>query len=235
MDRPFYPERILTVIPTLLPYLGVTFEIMLGTIAVGLVLGFFLAKGRLSKHIWQQKVSGFIINAFRCTPSIVMLFVIFYGLPTLFWALFKVDINSWSKGFYVISALGLLFSASAAEIMRSSYLAVPAGQREAALTSGLSEEQSFLRIILPQAFVVSIPNLGNSVIALLKEGSLAFTIGLIDVMGKGNLLISINFGAYAIETYTALAIIYWVLTFVIEQLFKVIEKKFSKGRKSISK
>lgn len=235
MDRPFYPERILTVIPTLLPYLGVTFEIMLGTIAVGLVLGFFLAKGRLSKHIWQQKVSGFIINAFRCTPSIVMLFVIFYGLPTLFWALFKIDINNWAKGFYVISALGLLFSASAAEIMRSSYLAVPAGQREAALTSGLSEEQSFLRIILPQAFVVSIPNLGNSVIALLKEGSLAFTIGLIDVMGKGNLLISINFGAYAIETYTALAIIYWVLTFVIEQLFKVIEKKFSKGRKSISK
>lgn len=235
MDRPFYPERILTVIPTLLPYLGVTFEIMLGTIAVGLVLGFFLAKGRLSKHIWQQKVSGFIINAFRCTPSIVMLFVIFYGLPTLFWALFKIDINSWSKGFYVISALGLLFSASAAEIMRSSYLAVPSGQREAALTSGLSEEQSFLRIILPQAFVVSIPNLGNSVIALLKEGSLAFTIGLIDVMGKGNLLISINFGAYAIETYTALAIIYWVLTLVIEQLFKVIEKKFSKGRKSISK
>lgn len=235
MDRPFYPGRILTVIPTLLPYLGVTFEIMLGTIAVGLVLGFFLAKGRLSKHIWQQKVSGFIINAFRCTPSIVMLFVIFYGLPTLFWALFKIDINSWSKGFYVISALGLLFSASAAEIMRSSYLAVPAGQREAALTSGLSEEQSFLRIILPQAFVVSIPNLGNSVIALLKEGSLAFTIGLIDVMGKGNLLISINFGAYAIETYTALAIIYWILTFIIEQLFKVIEKKFSKGRKSISK
>ena len=185
MDRPFYPERILTVIPTLLPYLGVTFEIMLGTIAVGLVLGFFLAKGRLSKHIWQQKVSGFIINAFRCTPSIVMLFVIFYGLPTLFWSLFKIDINNWAKGFYVISALGLLFSASAAEIMRSSYLAVPAGQREAALTSGLSEEQSFLRIILPQAFVVSIPNLGNSVIALLKEGSLAFTIGLIDNFSKG--------------------------------------------------
>ena len=235
MDRPFYPEKILTVIPTLLPFLTVTFEIMFGTIAVGLVLGFFLAKGRLSKKMWQQKVSGFIINAFRCTPSIVMLFVIFYGLPTVFWAVFKIDINNWAKGFYVITALGLLFSASAAEIMRASYLAVPQGQREAALTSGLSEGQSFVRIILPQAFVVSIPNFGNSFIALLKEGSLAFTIGLIDVMGKGNLIISINFGAYAIETYIALAIIYWVLTFVMEQLFKIIEKKFSKGRKSISK
>lgn len=235
MDRPFYPEKILEIIPALLPYLSVTFEILFGTIVTGLVIGFFLAKARLSKKRWQQKIAGFIINAFRCTPSIVMLFVIFYGLPNLFWALFKVDINDWSKGFYVITSLGLLFSATAAEIMRSSYLAVPAGQREAALTSGLTEAQAFTRIILPQAFVVSLPNLGNSAIVLLKEGSLAFTIGLVDVMGKGNLFISMNFGAYAAETYIALAIIYWVLTIVIEQMFKFAEKKFSKGRKAVSK
>jgi L-cystine transport system permease protein len=117
--------------------------------------------------------------------------------------------------------------------MRSSYLAVPAGQREAALTSGLTEAQAFTRILLPQAFVVSIPNLGNSFIALLKEGSLAFTIGLIDVMGKGNLFVSINFGAYALETYTALAIIYWVLTIAFERIFKQLEKNFSKGRKTV--
>ncbi|MBR6341107.1 MAG: amino acid ABC transporter permease, partial [Treponema sp.] len=79
-----------------------------------------------------------------------------------------------------------------------------------------------------------LPNLGNSMIALLKEGSLAFTIGLIDIMGKGNLIISLNFGAYGIETYIALAIIYWVLTLVIEQVFKLAEKKFSKGRKGLS-
>ena len=225
MDRPFYPAKILSVLPTLLPYLAVTFEILLGTVAVGLVIGFFLARGRLSKRRWQQKTAGFVINAFRCTPSIVMLFVVFYGLPNLFWTLFKLDINDWAKGFYVVTALGLLFSASAAEIMRASYLAVPKGQREAALTSGLTERQ---------AFVVSLPNLGNSLIALLKEGSLAFTIGLIDVMGKGNLIISMNYGAYAVETYTALAIIYWILTILFERLFKLLEKQFSKGRKSLS-
>ena len=235
MDRPFYPEKIIQNIPVLLPYLVVTFEILIGTIITGLILGFFLAKARLSKKIWQQRISGFIINAFRCTPSIVMLFVIFYGLPNLFWAIFKVDINEWSKGFYVITSLSLLFSATAAEIMRSRYLAIPAGQREAALTSGLTESQAFVRIILPQAFVVSLPNLGNSAIVLLKEGSLAFTIGLIDVMGKGNLNISINFGAYAIETYIALAIIYWTLTILFEQIFKRLEKHYSKGRLSISK
>ena len=233
MDRPFYPARILETIPVLLPYLLVTFEILLGVVIVGVGLGFLLARGMLSKHKWKNRIAGFIINAFRCTPSIVMLFVVFYGLPTLFWALFKIDINGWSKVFYVVTALGLLFSASAAEIMRSSYLAVPAGQREAALTSGLTEAEAFRRITLPQAFVISIPNLGNSFIVLLKEGSLAFTIGLIDVMGKGNLIISLNFGAYALETYIALAIIYWTLTILLEQLFKKIEKHFSKGRKSL--
>lgn len=233
MDRPFYPAKIIETIPTLLPYLWVTFGILFGVMAVGLTLGFFLARGSLSKKCWKRRVAGFVINSFRCTPSIVMLFVIFYGLPVLFWSLFEIDINDWGKGFYVITALGLLFSASAAEIMRSSYLAVPAGQREAALTSGLTEKQAFTRILFPQAFVVSIPNLGNSFIALLKEGSLAFTIGLIDIMGKGNLIISLNFGGYALETYIALAIIYWVLTIIFERLFKVIEKQFSKGRKTV--
>ena len=233
MDRPFYPARIFETIPVLLPYLLVTFEILLGVVIVGVGIGFLLARGMLSKHKWKNRIAGFIINAFRCTPSIVMLFVVFYGLPTLFWALFKIDINDWTKVFYVVTALGLLFSASAAEIMRSSYLAVPAGQREAALTSGLTEAEAFRRITLPQAFVISIPNLGNSFIVLLKEGSLAFTIGLIDVMGKGNLIISLNFGAYALETYIALAIIYWTLTILLEQLFKKIEKHFSKGRKSL--
>lgn len=233
MERPFYPEKILQLIPILLPYLLVTFEILIGTVIVGLVLGFFLARGQISKKIWAQKLTGFIINAFRCTPSIVILFVVFYGLPALFWALFKIDINGWSKSVYVIVALGLLFSASASEIMRSSYLSVPKGQREAGLTSGLTEVQTFCRIILPQAFVVSIPNFGNSLIVLLKEGSLAYTIGLIDVMGKGNLYISVNYGAYAIETYCALAIIYWSLTIILEQLFKLLEKRFSKGRVSV--
>lgn len=232
MDRPFYPEKILELIPVLLPYLLVTFRIIAGTVLTGLFIGFFLAKGMLSSHNAPRKISSLIINAFRCTPSIVMLFVVFYGLPNLFWAIFKVDINGWAKSFYVILALGLLFSSSAAEIMRASYLSVPKGQREAALTSGLTEFQAFRRIIFPQAFAVSLPNLGNSLIALLKEGSLAYTIGLVDVMGKGNLFISMNFGAYAVETYTALAFIYWMLTISIEQIFGRLEKHFSRGRKT---
>ena len=100
------------------------------------------------------------------------------------------------------------------------------------MTSGLTEFQAFRLLIFPQAFAVALPNLGNSLIALLKEGSLAYTIGLVDVMGKGNLFISMNFGAYAVETYTALAFIYWMLTISIEQIFGRLEKHFSHGRKT---
>lgn len=233
MDRPFYPEKILELIPVLLPYLLVTFRIIAGTVLTGLFIGFFLAKGMLSRHSAQRKISFLIINAFRCTPSIVMLFIVFYGLPNLFWALFKADINGWAKSFFVILALGLLFSASAAEIIRSSYLSISKSQREAGLVCGLTEFQTFRRIIFPQAFAVSLPNLGNSLIALLKESSLAYTIGLVDVMGKGNLFISMNFGAYAVETYTALFIIYWALTISIEQIFGRLEKHFSRERKAV--
>lgn len=87
--------------------------------------------------------------------------------------------------------------------------------------------------MLPQGIVVALPNLGNSLISLFKEGSLAFTIGLIDMMGAGNLIISRNYGAYSLETYLALAIIYWSLTLIIEQIFLRLEKHYSKGRRSL--
>jgi L-cystine transport system permease protein len=88
--------------------------------------------------------------------------------------------------------------------------------------------------MLPQGLVIALPNLGNSLISLFKEGSLAFTIGLIDMMGAGNLIISRNYGAYSLETYLALAVIYWALTLIIEQIFLRLEKHYSKGRRSLN-
>lgn len=135
---------------------------------------------------------------------------------------------------FVIIALSLLYSAQLAEIIRSALITVGKGQLEAGLSIGLTPFQSMSRIVIPQAFVVALPNLGNSLIALLKEGALAYTIGLIDVMGAGNLIISRNYGAYALETYIALAVVYWTLTLIIENVFKYLEKRFSKGRVNVA-
>src|SRR5574344_571163 len=229
METPFDPSFIIHVLPDLLPFLGVTFEIMTGTIIAGLALGFVLARAKLGANKAARSAASGVISAFRCTPSIVMLFIMFYGLPKIAEVVFGTDINDWPKTVFVVCALGLLFSASAAEIMRSSYNAVDRGQTEAAVTAGLTPFQAFYRIVLPQAFVVALPNLGNSLIALLKEGSLAYTIGLIDIMGEGNMVIQRNYGAYALETYIALAVIYWILTIAIEQLFKKLEAHYSRG------
>lgn len=231
MERPFEPSFIIKAFSQVLPYLRVTFAIMLCAIFFGIALGLLLAKAKMGKRKWSKIAAEIYIAAMRCTPSIVMLFIMFYGLPALMLAVFKVNINGWPKFIFVVSAMTLLFAAQAAEIMRGAYEAVDAGQFEAAVTTGLTPFQAFRRIMLPQAFVVALPNFGNSFIGLLKEGSLAYTIGVIDVMGQGNLFISRHYGAYALETYIALAVIYWTLTIIIEQSFKKIEKEFSRGRK----
>ncbi len=226
MTRPFSGIQIWNSFLTIIPYIGVTFGVVLGTIVVALALATLLFVWKLSHRRALNLLSDAYINIIRCTPSIVLLFIVYYGIPKLFLALFNLDLNFTSKIIYVIISLSLIYAASLTEIMRSVWLAMGRQQYEAALSVGHSPRQAIMRIMVPQGLVIALPNLGNSLIALFKEGSLAFTIGLIDMMGAGNLIISRNYGAYSLETYIALAIIYWVLTFVIEQSFRVLERHF---------
>lgn len=234
MNRPFSPIQILNALKIILPKIGVTFGVVLGTVICGLLLAILIVRQKFSRHRFWNIFADIYIHILRCTPSIVLLFIVFYGIPKFMLVLFGVNINFWPKMIFVIMALTLLYSAQLAEIIRSALAAVGPGQYEAGIASGLSPFMTMVRIVIPQAFVIAIPNLGNSLIALLKEGSLAYTIGLIDMMGSGNLIISRNYGAYALETYIALAIIYWGLTLLIENLFKFLEKQFSRGRRSVN-
>jgi amino ABC transporter, permease protein, 3-TM region, his/glu/gln/arg/opine family len=233
MTRPFDVAKIFTSLKSIFPYLGITFCVVLGTVIFGTLLSVLVVRQKFcSKKIWRRFADSYI-HILRCTPSLILLFIVFYGIPKFVLVLFGININFFPRIIFVIIALSLLYSAQMAEIIRSALLAVGREQYEAGLCVGLSRWQSMFRIIVPQAFVIVIPNLGNSLIALLKEGSLAYTIGLIDVMGAGNLIISRNYGGYALETYIALAIIYWSLTLLIENLFKLLEKHYSKGHSHV--
>ena len=234
MNRPFSPVQIYNSFLTIIPYAGVTFGVVLGTIILGMALAILLFVQKQSKRKAVRALADGYINIIRCTPSIVLLFIVYYGIPKLALGLFNVDRNFSSKIIYVIISLSLLYSATLAEIIRSAYLALGRQQYEAALSIGLTPWQAVRRIMIPQGLVVALPNLGNSLISLFKEGSLAFTIGLIDMMGAGNLIISRNYGAYSLETYLALAVIYWTLTLIIEQIFLHLEKHFSKGRRELN-
>jgi len=234
MERPFQPLLILETVPRLIPYLRVTFGVMAGTTIAGTLLGFLLAKAKLGRSPALRLLADGCTWALRCTPSIVLLFIVFYGLPMLLKAAFGININFFHNAFFVVTTFSLFFAATSSEIMRSAYLSVDRGQYEAAVSAGLSGGQAFRRIVLPQAFAAALPNFGNALIALMKEGSLAYTIGLIDVMGQGILIIARNYGAWALETYIALALVYWACTIAIERAFGALERRFSRGRRGIA-
>lgn len=233
MNRPFAPGQIWNSFLKIIPYFGVTLAVVLGTIILGLALAVLLFIQGKSERPFLRALSSSYINIIRCTPSIVLLFIVYYGIPKIALGLFGLNLNFSSKLAYVVISLSLIYSATLSEIIRSAYLALGRTQYEAALSIGLTPFQAVRRVMLPQGLVVALPNLGNSLISLFKEGSLAFTIGLIDMMGQGNLIISRNYGAYSLETYLALAIIYWAITLILEQIFLKLEKHYSKGRRSL--
>lgn len=222
--RPFHPSYIFRTLPELAPYLLVTAGIVIATVFFGSLLGILLAAGRIRKGRAGRMAAGLYIYIIRCVPSIVLLFLVYYGLPE-FLKVFGIDINDAGKGFFVVTTFSLLFAATMAEVFRTAYEAVDRGQREAAVSIGLTEFQAFYRIVLPQCVRVAIPNFTNSLVSLMKEGSLAYTVGLIDIMGKGQLIIGQNQGSYSLEVYLALFILYWMLTIVIEKGFGILEKR----------
>lgn len=226
--RPFNPIKIPEFIPQLLPFLSVTLAIMLATVFFGGILGFILAFCKLKGRVSAKIAEGYIY-IIRCIPSIVMLFMVYYGLPK-FLLVFNIDINNYDRAFFVVLTFSLLFAASMAEVFRTAYIAIDKGQTEAALSIGLTPFQTFIRIVLPQAIVVALPNFTNALINLMKEGALAYTIGLIDLMGKGDLIIYNNQGAYNLETYIALSLIYWAMTVIIEKTFMYLEMRLSRQR-----
>jgi L-cystine transport system permease protein len=227
MDKYFNPVYILESFPKLLPYLKVTFLVAVLSVLFGTILGFILAIAKIRKGVFARKLANGYTTALRCTPSIVLLFLVYYGIPAVA-KNFGIDLNSVDKLVFIVITFSLQFAAAMCEVIRSSYEAIDKGQYEAAVSVGLSNLQAYITIVLPQAFVVAIPNIGNSLLALIKEGSLAYTIGLIDIMGKASLIIAGNFNAHALEIYIALSGIYWAISVVIEQLFLKVEKSLSK-------
>ncbi|WRS27371.1 amino acid ABC transporter permease [Oscillospiraceae bacterium MB08-C2-2] len=233
MVFPFKPSVVFESMLAVLPYLPFTLLIVLLAIVLGLLLGGILARMKLSSNRGLRLLADGYTSIMRCTPSIVLLFIVFYGVPKLVWVLFRTDINYLHRGFFTVITFLLLYAATSSELMRSAYESVDKGQREAAVSIGLSEFQSFWRILLPQCFAVALPAFATSAVGLLKETALAFTIGLVDIMGKAKLVISNNYNAYAIETYLGLALIYWAISLLAQLGVSLLEKRLMRGKRQL--
>ena len=232
MEKYFDITYMLDAIPLLLPFLKITLVVTALSVLFGTLLGFVVALAKMSRSTSARAAANLYTTILRCTPSIVLLFLVYYGIPALA-SQFGVNLNDIDTMIFVVITFSLQFAAVMSEVIRTSYEAIDRGQFEAAVSVGLSPMQAVRRIILPQAFVVALPNFGNSLIALIKEGALAYTIGLIDIIGKASLIIAGNYNAHALEIYLALALIYWAISIIIEQTFLRLEKKFGKGKQAL--
>lgn len=230
MEKYFDASYIWNAIPQLLPFLKVTFLIAGLSVFFGTLLGFILTLGKINGNQLVRKSANGYTTVLRCTPSIVLLFLVYYGVPAL-GNMIGLNLNEIHTAVFVVLTFTLQFGAVMSEVMRSAYLSINQGQYEAAVSVGLSPWQAFRRIVFPQAFVVALPNFGNSLLAVLQEGSLAYTIGLIDIVGKANLLIAGNYNSHTLEIFIALALIYWIISIAIEQFFFRLEKKVGKGKR----
>lgn len=209
-------------LPQLLSCLHITLLIVVCATIIGLFLGIVLALFRIYKIPVFSQLATIYISFNRGTPMIVQLFIVYFGLPNVLLGL-GIDVNRWDKLYFVIITYGLNAAAFMSEIIRASIISVDIGQTEASYSVGMTRIQTFSRIVAPQALLIALPNLGTSFLGLLQDTSLAFTIGIIDVMGKAQAIGATTY--HSIEAYIGAAIIFLVLGILLEKGFNIIEKK----------
>ncbi|MBE0465084.1 MAG: amino acid ABC transporter permease [Halomonadaceae bacterium] len=195
-------------LPVLLSYLPLTLEMATIAMLLALVLACLLAVIRVTRVPLLNGFALLFISFFRGTPLLVQLFLFYYGLPQLVEAL--VSINGVTAA---VMGLTLHFSAYMAESIRAAIVGIDRSQTEAALSIGMTQPQLMRRIILPQATRVATPTLMNYFIDIIKATSLAFTLGVTELMGATQKEAASSF--LYLEAFLLVAVIYWV---VVEML-----------------
>lgn len=223
------PGFILTAFLDLLPALPVTLSITGISVFVGLFIGTVVTLLQLYRVPVFGHIAAFYVTFIRGTPMLMHLFLVYFGLPVLIDGLseaFRWPFTSAAIPiiYFVCTAFSLTAGAYLSEVIRSGILAVDRGQMEAAYSVGMSTSQMLRRIVFPQAFAASLPNLSNSVIGMLHGSTLAFTVSVVEVNGKANIVGSTNWKFF--ESFIAAALLYWGITLLIEKMASLLEKRF---------
>jgi L-cystine transport system permease protein len=215
----FFFPRVISALPTTLLIVGVA-------TVLGLVLGLCLAFARLENVPFLKQLCAVFVSFIRGTPILIQMFIVYYGLPMLLLRV-GIDITRWDKIYFIFIAYGINAGAYFSEIIRASILAVPRAQKDAAAAAGLTKLQAYARIIIPQSAVIALPSLGTSIVSLLQDTSLAFSLGILDVIGRVRALGALT--SRILEGYIDAAVIFIILTIVLEKFFGSIEAK-TRGR-----
>lgn len=217
----FDVEFFFSIFPKLM--LKIPHTLWLGCIAfaIAFVLGLLLEICYTSKNVVLRKLAGLYISYFRSTPYITQLFIFYFGLPQLF-PVMKNIVGSTA----LVITIAMNSAAFIAEIIRGGLLSVDKGQREAALSIGLSTVSMYKEIILPQAFIAAFPALGNSFIMMIKNTAIGFTIGVVDILAQARILAASTLNFF--EAYISVGVVYWIVLVVIDKILKHMEARICK-------
>jgi polar amino acid transport system permease protein len=199
----------------------ITFIVSAASILLAVVLALLGALGRLSKNPIANAASGFYISLIRGTPLLVQIYIWYLGLPRLGIVLLPIPAG--------ILALSVNYGAYMTEIFRAGIQAVSRGQREAAQALGMTGGQTFRRIILPQAFRIVIPPIGNEFIAMMKDSSLVSVMAVQELTWRANKVGRQYFRG--METFIIAAAFYWILTVLFQLLQGRLEEYMARGER----
>jgi polar amino acid transport system permease protein len=209
-------------LPVMLKGIGITFQLLIISGFLGLILAIFLLLMRISGKWYLSFPAQIYIYVFRGTPILVQIFIIYYGLPqfgfirsSILWPILREPMGC------AIVALSLNTGAYVSEILRGGVLAVGKGLIEAGSALGMSAYQKFVYITAPIATRIALPAYSNDVISLLKSTALASTITIADMTGIARTIVANTYAPY--EIFISLAIVYLIFTFILQKLFGYIE------------
>ncbi len=205
----------------LLPYVPITLLMAILAMILAVVVGGLVTSLQLSTIRPVKQLANLYVSLFRGMPTLVQLFIIYYGLPQIF-PVFR----GMPALLAAILGLGLKEAAYLAEIFRAAIGAVDQGQVEAGLSLNIKYSKLFWHVILPQAAVNALPATGNTFVSLIKETSLAFALGLTELFANGKMIAGDSFKYF--ETYLAVGIVYWLIIVVYTWCQNLIETKLSK-------
>ena len=196
----------------------VTLKITLLSVFCGVVICLFVGIAEMSKKRIIRYPAKIYVDLIRGTPLLVQIFIIYFAVP----ALLSTRIDPY---YAAVIACSINSGAYVAEIFRAGIQSIDKGQFEAGRSLGLNWVQTMSKIIVPQAFRRTIPQLGNEFIAMLKDSSLVSVIGFEELTRKGQLIIASTYKSF--EIWSAVALIYLVMTLSISRFVAFLEKKYN--------
>ena len=202
----------------LLEGFGTTVQIFVLTLVGSIPLAVPVAFARMSRISPLRAVARIYISIMRGTPLMLQMFAIYFA-P---YYVFGIELTPDSKWYACIVAFIINYAAYFAEIYRSGIQSIPRGQYEAAEVLGYTRAQTFARIVLPQVVKRILPAMGNEVITLVKDTSLAFAIGVAEMFSTAKALVA---SQVSMVPFAISAVFYWVFNFLVELLIGAAERR----------